>query len=302
MKDNNEYWERAALLREIAVQDGATLTAKDILRLYDEALDDIKHEIDVIYTNFKKRFGLDDETAAYFLTQAQQEENMKSLVQALQYAPDEKARRNMLKYIHRDGLSVRAYAARTERYKAVETVIYAKMKTLAAKEISMLDDMLKNAYKESYYGNIDDAAKGLDVGISFAILDDKAIEEAVGARWHGKRFSERVWTNTDRLAKQAQELVTKALMSGESLTKTSRKLGDIFDASKYRTTTLVHTETAHIHAMADMRAYEELGIAEYRYLATLDHMTCETCQKWDNKVIPLSEAREGYNYPTMHPR
>lgn len=297
-----EYWKNAALLREIAVQEGATLTAKDILRLYDEALDDINKEIKAIKANYQKRYGLDESEAAYFLSQAQQDENLKNLIYALEQAPNEKARRDILEYIQSDGLSVRAYAARTERYRAVENVIYSRMKRLAAAEITSLSSMLKKAYKESYYGVMDDTAKGLDVGINFAILNDNAIDEAVGAKWHGKRFSERVWSNTDRLAAEAQELVVKSLMSGESLTKTSKKLAEVFQVEKYHATTLIHTETAHIHAMADMKAYEDLGTQEYKYLATLDYRTCETCQPLDGKVFKVSEAREGENYPVMHPR
>lgn len=299
---SSEYWKQAALLREIAVQEGATLTAKDVLKLYDAALDDINHEIATIKANFQRRYGLDNETASYFLTQAQQEENLNALIYALENAPNEKQRKNILEFIHRDGLSVRAYASRIERYNAVKQSIYVRLKKLAAEQTGLITAMLKKAYSESYYGNIDDTAKGLDVGINFGILNDDAINEAITAKWHGKRFSERIWNNTDRLAQEAQELVTKSLMSGESLTKTARKLSERFEVSKYQATTLIHTETAHIHAMADMKAYEDLGVKEYKYLATLDYLTCETCQKWDNKVIPLSEAIEGVNYPTMHPR
>ena len=118
------YWERAALLREIAMQEGAGYTAAQILRLYDEALEDIETEIKKIQANFQRRFGVDNETAAYFLTAAQEEENLKTLLKLLDEAPNAKARENILEYIHRDGLSVRAYAARTERYKALEKEIY----------------------------------------------------------------------------------------------------------------------------------------------------------------------------------
>lgn len=299
---SSKYWENVALLREIAVQEGATLTAKEVLKLYDAALDDINTEIQKIKANFMRRYGLDNETASYFLTQAQQEENLNSLIYALENAPSEKQRKNILEFIHRDGLSVRAYASRIERYNVVKQSIYARLKKLAAEETGLVTAMLKKAYSESYYGNIDDTAKGLDVGINFGILNDRAITEAVTAKWHGKRFSDRIWDNTDRLAHEAQELVTKSLMSGESLSKTAQKLSERFQVEKYHATTLVHTETAHIHAMADMKAYEDLGAKEYKYLATLDYRTCETCQPLDGKVFKLSEAVEGVNCPTMHPR
>lgn len=298
---SEEYWNDAALRREIAVQTGTNYTGEEILKLYDEALSDIDTEIQKIKINFQKRFGIDNETAEYFLTQAQQEDNLKTLIKSLEYAPDEQARQDILAYIRRDGLSVRAYAARKERYEAVKAVIYARIKKVAVKEIEKLSERLQAVYKESYYGVIDDAAKQFDVGINFAILNENAINAAVSTKWHGKQFSERVWDNTDRLATTAQNLVVKSLMSGEAWSKTAEKLSTAFQVEKYNATRLIHTESSHIHAMADLKAYEDIGAEQYRYLATLDYRTCERCQQWDNMVLPLSEAREGYNYPVLHP-
>lgn len=298
---SEEYWNDAALRREIAVQTGTNYTGEEILKLYDEALSDIDTEIQKIKINFQKRFGIDNETAEYFLTQAQQEDNLKTLIKSLEYAPDEQARQDILAYIRRDGLSVRAYAARKERYEAVKAVIYARIKKVAVKEIEKLSERLQAVYKESYYGVIDDSAKQFDVGINFAILNENAINAAVSTKWHGKQFSERVWDNTDRLATTAQNLVVKSLMSGEAWSKTAEKLSTAFQVEKYNATRLIHTESSHIHAMADLKAYEDIGAEQYRYLATLDYRTCERCQQWDNMVLPLSEAREGYNYPVLHP-
>ena len=298
---SEEYWNDAALRREIAVQKGTNYTGEEILKLYDEALSDIDTEIQKIKINFQKRFGIDNETAEYFLTQAQQEDNLKTLIKSLEYAPDEQARQDILAYIRRDGLSVRAYAARKERYEAVKAVIYARIKKVAVMEIEKLSERLQAVYKESYYGVIDDSAKQFDVGINFAILNENAIHAAVSTKWHGKQFSERVWDNTDRLATTAQNLVVKSLMSGEAWSKTAEKLSTAFQVEKYNATRLIHTESSHIHAMSDLKAYEDIGAEQYRYLATLDYRTCERCQQWDNMVLPLSEAREGYNYPVLHP-
>lgn len=298
---SEEYWNDAALRREIAVQTGTNYTGEEILKLYDEALSDIDTEMQKIKINFQKRFGIDNETAEYFLTQAQQEDNLKTLIKSLEYAPDEQARQDILAYIRRDGLSVRAYAARKERYEAVKAVIYARIKKVAVMEIEKLSERLQAVYKESYYGVIDDSAKQFDVGINFAILNENAIHAAVSTKWHGKQFSERVWDNTDRLATTAQNLVVKSLMSGEAWSKTAEKLSTAFQVEKYNATRLIHTESSHIHAMSDLKAYEDIGAEQYRYLATLDYRTCERCQQWDNMVLPLSEAREGYNYPVLHP-
>ena len=296
------YWERAALLREIAMQEGAGYTAAQILRLYDEALEDIETEIKKIQANFQRRFGVDNETAAYFLTAAQEEENLKTLLKLLDEAPNAKARENILEYIHRDGLSVRAYAARTERYKALEKEIYVRIKKLVIPSVNMLSERLQRTYKESYYGAVDDTAKGLNVGINFAMLNDRAIKEATEAKWQGSRFSERIWKNTDRLAERAQDLVVKSIMNGESWTKTTSKLAAEFEVEKFHAATLVHTESSHIHAQANLKAYTDLNIEEYKYLATLDSRTCSVCQSLDGAVFKVSQAKAGVNFPTLHPR
>lgn len=296
------YWERAALLREIAIQEGASYTAAQMLRLYDEALEDIETEIKKIQANFQRRYGIDNKTAAYFLTSAQEEENLKTLVKLLDEAPNAKAREDILEYIHRDGLSVRAYASRTERYKALEKEIYVRIKRLVIPSVNMLSERLQKTYKESYYGMIDDTAKGLNVGINFAMINDRAVKEATEAKWHGSRFSERIWKNTDRLAQRAQDLVVKSIMNGESWTKTVSKLASEFEVEKFHAATLVHTESAHIHAQADLKAYKDLEIEEYKYLATLDDRTCEMCQSHDGAVYKVSQAKAGVNFPTIHPR
>lgn len=297
-----DYWERAALKREIAIQENAGYTAKEIIELYEEALDDINEEIRKIRINFQKRFGLDNDRANFFLTKAQNEENLKWLTEALENAPDNKAREKILDYIHRDGLSVRAYSAREERFEAVKTEIYARIKRLSTLESTAVGESLKKCFKEAYYGLIDDYAKGINAGINFSMLNDRAIEEAISAKWHGARFSERIWKNTDRLAEEAQGLVVKSIMSGESHTKTAKKLSKLFETEEYNAVTLIRTETAHVHRMADFKAYEELEIEEYKYLATLDYITCSICQPLDGMVFKVSEAREGENCPVMHPR
>ena len=55
---SEEYWNDAALRREIAVQTGTNYTGEEILKLYDEALSDIDTEMQKIKINFQKRFGI----------------------------------------------------------------------------------------------------------------------------------------------------------------------------------------------------------------------------------------------------
>lgn len=299
---SRKYWENAALLREQAIHDGAVYTAKEIRALYYEALEDIEDEIQTIKNNFAKRYGIDNRTASYFLSRAQREGHLERLSQAMTQAPDSRAREDILEYIHRDGLSVRAYGARIERYNALKDVVYSHIKALGAAEVLAVGDMLKRAYKASYYGHMDDTAKGMNMGVSFAMINEDAVEAAVDAKWHGERFSQRIWNNTDDLAKKAQDLVVKSVINGESWKKTARKLREEFDVNVFHSETLIRTEASRVHAQADKKAYEDMGIERYRFLATLDNITCEKCQALDGKEFYVKDIAEGDNYPTIHPR
>ena len=301
--NSRRYWdEEAALRRMAALEDDAVFTTQEIINLYEEAVEDINGEIVKIRQNFLKRFGIDDKTAKFYLTNAQREENLEMLIRSLEYAPDDKARKAILDFIHRDGLSVRAYSARTERYNALKETIYARMKQLAVKETIILGKALEDTYKKSYYGAVDDIARAANVGINFSLLNDRAVKIATESKWSGKRFSERIWKNTDRLAEKAQDLVVRAIISGESHEKTTRKLQEAFNVAEHNAATLVRTEKAHIMKEADFKAYEDIEIENYMYTATLDYVTCDICQSLDGMVFKTSQAREGENCPVMHPR
>ena len=64
---------------------------------------------------------------------------------------------------------------------------------------------------------------------------------------------------------------------------------------------LIRTETTHIHSKADRAAYNEAGVEEYEYMATLDALTCEACGALDGKVFKVKDVKPGVNYPPMHP-
>jgi SPP1 gp7 family putative phage head morphogenesis protein len=296
-----DYWADVALKRLLAIEDGQTVTRQQVLRLYDEARNDIEGEIRAIKRNYRARYGLDEQTAEAHLERAVKEGNFKRLVQAMQNAPDELTRQHLLDYVRQDGLSVRAYGGRIERYRDVQEAIRLRMAEVAQRSVPLIRSMAEMAYKEAYYGNIADYARGMNIGLNFAMLDDRDIAAAIETPWAGARFSERVWADVEKVAEKAQNLVARALISGEDIAKTSRKLQDVMLSGKYEATRLVRTETMHARAMGDMAAYKDLGLEKYRYLATLDYVTCDICGGLDNRIFDMDEAKEGVNYPVMHP-
>lgn len=300
--NTQEYWEKEAVDRALAIEQGAIVTTKDMIKLYEDAYRDIEAEIYKIRYNFAKRFGLDEDAANEYLDRELKKNNLEQLVTRVMNAEDEQKREDILSYIRSDGLSVRAYSAREERFRNLQLIINQRIRMLEAAATKILTEALKDTYKVSYYSMIDSAAKRFNTGFDFTLIPDEAIEEIVTAKWHGARFSERIWKNTERLSKKAQDIIVSGMISGQSEQKMTAALRREFDVSEFHASTLVRTETSHAQAMADLKGYKDMGIEKYKYLATLDERTCTVCQAHDGMIYNVSDAREGENYPTMHPR
>ena len=65
--------------------------------------------------------------------------------------------------------------------------------------------------------------------------------------------------------------------------------------------TLVRSETAHFMNQGQRMAYEEIGIKQYRFVAALSELTCDTCGNLDGSVFDTDKAVEGENFPTDTP-
>ena len=52
-------------------------------------------------------------------------------------------------------------------------------------------------------------------------------------------------------------------------------------------TRLVRTEINYYHNQIDLRAYKDMGIEKYRYLAVLDNRTSDICQELDGQVFEV---------------
>ena len=71
----------------------------------------------------------------------------------------------------------------------------------------------------------------------------------------------------------------------------SSKLAETMNVGLYNAITLIRTETAHFANESEMLAYEELGVEKYRFIATLDNITCKHCAELDNKVFNLKDRQ-----------
>ena len=194
-----------------------------------------------------------------------------------------------------------AYEYRMKRLNALLAKTQKKMQELYGVNLVGTTAFLKKIIPEAYYHTIFDIAQGVGYLPSFAAVPARYINKILNEDWSGMNYSKRIWSNTNKLAEDIRQTLTTAAMTGESITKTSRKLAEAFNTSDYNARRLIRTETTYATNQAELLAYDELDIERYEFVATLDTRTSPICQKLDGKVFETKDAQAGKNLPAMHP-
>ena len=284
MAKPSSYWDKRAVRRLTDAEKQGEAYSKRIQKIYDQANKNIQRDIENIYANYSKATGMDVQSLKELLTRTE-----------TQKLWDELKAKGLDKYIKGN------YKARISRLEQLQAQMYAKIKDIYPKEQELNTDCYKGVMSDTYYKSIYDAQMGVGYDFAFSQLDENLIKSTLNESWSGLNYSQRIWGNTDILAEAVSEIVGGALLSGQSIAKTSRQIRERFNVGKYYADRLVRTECNHFHNEADYMAYEEMGVDKYVFMAVLDTRTSTMCQELDNKVIELKDKKEGVNFPPIHP-
>ncbi len=289
------YWEQRAEQKEKLIQGHTTKAVQSIANAYDKANSEITAEVKRIFETYKKEHGLTDEEARQLISHTETKELIQYLKFKLNTIADERIRKDILNRIN-----AVSYAARITRLEAMSERVGAVFKQTADIELATDKSVLGNAYKESYYRTMFDCQQGFGIGADFALIPEKTLKTVLESKFMGKNFSERVWINTNALAKKLKTVLSAGIASGASVEKMSNDVADLSKQGKMMATRLIRTETTFYMGQGELKAYAEFGIDKYKYLATLDSRTSPMCAELDGEVFNVSDAVPGENYPPLH--
>ena len=150
-------------------------------------------------------------------------------------------------------------------------------------------NFLINAYQSSYH----ESGEVLGMNTSFSMPPKQAIIEAINYPWSGDMWSNRVWTNVEAINKQIEQLVVRALMTGEGdkdIAKLiNRDLVMVGQKIKYVTERIIRTEMARVNYVADVKCWKDLGVTKVQFLAYIDSDTSDFCRKHNDKIYELGQ-------------
>lgn len=129
----------------------------------------------------------------------------------------------------------------------------------------------------------------LSLGINFTLkkISDKEIYKIIDSTIEGKNYSDRLWTNKNKVAKELK-IELKKFIDGKTTKNDIEKIvKKKFNQNAYNTKRLVETETSKVlEGVNDVWA-EKHNIKQVMYSATLDFKTCEDCGEHDGEVYSV---------------
>lgn len=191
-------------------------------------------------------------------------------------------------------LAVRSRISRLESLVIQTNQVINKQKFEEEKEVT---NYVKSVYETTFKSFQE------DIGLKGAntILHLNQIERAIQYPWSGENFSERIWSNRDKLSRVLKTEITQSLIQGVNPQKLNKRIREQMGSGYKETQRLVRTELNYALNEATKIAYEEDEIEEYEFLAEIDNRTSAICKELNGQIFKVKDVVVGINYPSMHP-
>lgn len=293
---NEEYWaKREAYKLKKGLKDLKKIE-KELVNEYKKAMNEIGKEISNLFYKYANDNNLSYSDAKKYLNSSEFKEfkrDLKSYMKLIEETGDEEL------LLELNTLAMKSRISRLEEMsyqcdKYINEVYEGTNKKLA--------EVYNGTIKDAYYQTIFDTHKAIGVAASFSYIDNDMIKEILAFPWSGRHYSSRLWSNRTKLKNAMVEELTQMLIQGKGVKEVSKALSKRLDADFKNCLRLIHTEHSYFMGEATYKAYEELEVDKYQFLATLDNRTSEICQKLDGKVFDLKDRVVGVNASPMHPR
>jgi len=292
-----EYWKKRSEQVARRQHNKADQYAGELRREYDRAMQSIQRDIEVFYNRFAVNNEISMAEARKLLTTEELKEFRMTLEEFTAKAKDNADGRwtQQLNNVY--------YRTRISRFEVLQIQARQQIEMLAVSRQKGAQELLGDVYKDTYYRTLFEVQKGTGIGVSFAKIDDRALQKVLGTEFAGSNWSKRIWGDRDKLTGELYTKLSQSFIRGDRYDRTTKELAKRMNVSYSNAQNLVQTEGAFFTELASMDGYKESGVVErYEVLVTLDELTCPICGPMDGKTFKLSEMEVSINHPPFHGR
>lgn len=294
---NSEYWKlRFEQLEQAQNGQGAAAFA-EIERQYKEARKQIEGQIARWYQRFADNNGITLAQARQYLKGAALKEFQWDVQDYIKYGQDNALMGGWMKEL--ENASAKYHISKLE---ALKIQTQQSLEVMFSKQMGTVTGAMGDIFESGYYHTAYELQKGFNIGWDIAGLDQSQIEKVLSKPWavDGKNFSERIWTNKEKLISELHGELTQNIMLGADPQKAIDSLAKKMNTSKQNAGRLIMTEEAYFSSAAQRDCFNELDVEQYEIVATLDSHTSDICRSLDGKHFPMKDFQAGVTAPPFH--
>ena len=294
---NSEYWKLRFEQLEAAQNGQGAAAVAEIERQYKEAQKQIEGQIARWYQRFADNNGISLAEARQYLKGAALKEFKWDVQDYIKYGQDNALMGGWMKEL--ENASAKYHISKLE---ALKIQTQQSLEVMFSKQMGTVTGAMGDIFESGYYHTAYELQKGFNIGWDIAGLDQSQIEKVLSKPWavDGKNFSERIWTNKEKLISELHGELTQNIMLGADPQKAIDSLAKKMKTSRYNAGRLIMTEEAYFSSAAQKDCFEELGVEQFEIVATLDSHTSDICRSLDGKHFPMKDYQPGVTAPPFH--
>ena len=234
------------------------------------------------------------------LTEAQEKEFIRELNKAYNssYKSIKQIVNNFIADYGVDGKLSQTNAMIYGRFQTLLKNIEKELKNIESLQTYQIKTFLKDAYELNYYGTGYSLESNVGVKLNFAVIDRNQVAKMINNPLMNIALDE----NKTATRQQIRRILTQAVVQGEGIQPTARKLRDRLNISGNRATKIARTETTKVMSQArndGMAHAEKMGIElQKEWVATLDGRTRDSHASVDGETVDRDKPfSNGLMYP-----
>lgn len=293
-KNNKEKLLKDTTERVSKSFDKADELSDSLKEEYQKALDDIQKEVAAFYMRYGSENGVTYSAAIKKLSKVDLKKYKSSIEEYSKYLD-----------INDVGLmaelDIAAAKAKVIRLEGLIADIQIELIKLESVKQIKITKHLTDTFRDNYIGATAGLKGIVEAKASFAKINPKLIEETINFPWSGDSFSNIIWNDTNKLARELKSELVQGFIKGTSAHKMSSNLAKRMGTSYKNAQRVVMTESAHVLNKASLMSYADNDVEMVEFLAVLDSRTSSLCFNLNGDIMDIADAVPGKNMPPLHP-
>lgn len=181
-----------------------------------------------------------------------------------------------------DGVMDMDTATKTRLRKQLDEFIKEVFKTEYEGENTIVKGTLYNVTKDKYYS--DCYLYSLGVNYTLKPVSENILKKIINKKINGKNYSDRIWANKNKVAKQIRIEVDRFLNGKTDINTINGIISKKFDVNWNNSNRLVRDSIGRVQWEVNKVWRKQHNISKVMWDSTLDMRTCAVCQERDGKI------------------